>query len=59
MSDDPNKHAHDAKLISLEEDHELAYWTGALGVSADELREAVAAVGHSAKAVRAWLADRS
>lgn len=57
MSDDlKNPGPEDGKLISLSEDHELDYWTGALGVSRDELRAAVEAVGHSAEAVRAHLA---
>lgn len=47
----------DGKLIALEQETELDYWTGALNITRDRLREAVGAAGHSAKAVRAWLAD--
>ena len=47
----------DAKLIALEQPHEVAWWTKSLGCSRERLREAVAAVGHRARAVRAWLAD--
>jgi hypothetical protein len=57
--DDKTKIALDGKLISLEEDYELDYWTEALGISRERLREAVAAAGHSAAAVRAWLAEQS
>lgn len=58
MSDDKTKRLADAKRISLAERYEVEYWTGALGITEAELREAVAAAGHSAKAVRAHLADR-
>lgn len=57
MSDDKTKVAHDAKLISLTEEYELDDWTASLGCTRDQLRAAVAAVGHSAEAVRAWLAE--
>jgi hypothetical protein len=56
MPDDPNKRGpQDASLISLTEEHEVRYWTGALGVSEARLREAVEAVGHGAAAVREYL----
>ena len=45
----------DGKLISLTEDHEVAYWTKALGVTRHQLEDAVAAVGDSAAAVREHL----
>lgn len=45
----------DGKFISLKEDHEVAYWTKALGVTRAQLEDAVAAVGNSAKAVREHL----
>jgi hypothetical protein len=57
MSDDKTKRGQDGKLISLTEDYEVRYWTKALGVNEDQLREAVAAAGHSASAVRAWLSE--
>lgn len=54
--DDPNqRNSPDSKLISLGEDHEVRYWTKALGVSEHELRNAVAAVGNSAEKVRQHL----
>ncbi|MDP3495275.1 MAG: DUF3606 domain-containing protein [Hyphomonadaceae bacterium] len=48
----------DGKLISLEQSYEVAFWSEALGITRDELREAVETVGHSAAAVRVYLADR-
>lgn len=58
MSDDPKKTGLDRKLISINEPHELRSWSESLGVTADELREAVKAVGNSAEAVRAYLAKK-
>lgn len=53
MADDlSNRGAQDRSRISLTEPHEVQYWTGALGVSVDELKRAVDKVGHSADAVR-------
>lgn len=45
----------DSKLIALEQEHEVRYWTERLGITEGELRAAVAEVGHSAAAVRAHL----
>jgi len=42
----------DHKLISLGEPHEVRYWTKALGISEEQLREVVGRVGHSAAKVR-------
>lgn len=47
--------AADRSRISLSEDYEIRDWTASLGVSEQELREAVDAVGNSAEAVRAYL----
>lgn len=52
MADDKSKTAEDRKLINVNEDYEVQYWTKALVVSEQELRKAVAAVGNSAAAVR-------
>lgn len=57
MDDKANPGPEDGKLVSLGERFELDYWTSALGCTRARLREAVAAVGHSAAHVRAWLAD--
>jgi len=58
MADDPKKTGLDRKLISLTEDHEVRSWTESLGVSEEELRKAVAAVGNSADAVRTHLGKK-
>jgi uncharacterized protein DUF3606 len=53
MSDDlKNVGSPDRKLISLEEEHEVRYWTTALGVTEQRLRELVAKHGHSAEKIR-------
>ncbi len=48
----------DRKLISLEQDYEVRYWTQAFGVTRKELIDAVQAVGHSADKVRHYLESR-
>lgn len=55
MSDDKAKTGHDRKLINLNEPYEVRDWTQSLGVSEEELRRAVAAVGNSADKVREHL----
>ena len=56
MPDDTtNRGAADRARINVHESHEVAYWTKALGVSAEELRKAVEAVGPMADAVRKHL----
>lgn len=56
MADDlTNRGAADRSRINVNEEHELRYWTQELGVNAEQLREAVKAVGTSAKAVREHL----
>lgn len=56
MSDDKNNAGSpDRDRINVNEDYELRYWTTTLGVSAEELRAAVAAVGPAAVAVRKHL----
>ena len=53
MSDDKNNRGpQDRSRISLSEDYEVRYWTDALGVTEDRLREIVGRVGNSADAVR-------
>lgn len=47
--------AQDRAHINIHEDHEVRYWTGALGVTKDELAAAVKAAGTSAAAVRQHL----
>ena len=56
MPDDTGKRTlKDAKLISLSDDAEIYFWTQKFGVSREQLVEAVTAVGHSPKAVGAYL----
>jgi hypothetical protein len=46
VADDRNQRGpQDRARINVHEDYELRYWTRAFGVSADELRQAVQAVG--------------
>lgn len=56
MADDTtNRGARDRNRINLSQEHEVRYWTQALGVTRDELHAAVAAVGSSADRVREHL----
>jgi len=56
MSDNlENRGAQDRARVNVNEPHELRYWTQALQVSEQQLRDAVARVGVSADAVRAHL----
>ena len=56
MSDDlKNRGPQDRSQINLNEEHEVRYWTQALGVSKEQLAAAVQAVGTSADRVRAHL----
>lgn len=59
MSDDLSQRGgQDRSRIALEQDHEVRYWTQALGVSKDELASAVKQVGNSADAVREYFSLR-
>ncbi|HWO22376.1 MAG TPA: DUF3606 domain-containing protein [Kofleriaceae bacterium] len=60
MSDDKNKRGNpDRNRISLEEEYEVRHWTESLGVSREELEEAVKSVGNSAEKVREHFRSRS
>lgn len=48
----------DRDRINTSEPHEVQYWTKALGVSAEQLADAVKAVGPMAKDVRSHLGKR-
>ncbi|WP_312366889.1 DUF3606 domain-containing protein [Stenotrophomonas sp.] len=53
MSDDKSKTGSpDRDRINLSEDYEVQYWTKELGVSEQELRDVVNAVGDTSRAVR-------
>ena len=59
MSDDPNTRGEpDRSRINVNQEHELRYWTQALDVTEEELREAVRAVGASVSEVRESLRSR-
>ena len=59
MSDDlKNRGEPDRSRISLTEEHEVRYWTQALGVDKERLAAAVKAVGSSADRVREHLKSR-
>lgn len=45
----------DRDRIAMGEDHEVSYWTKALGVTKERLQEAVNSVGSSAARVREHL----
>lgn len=52
MADDKsNRGPQDASRINVNEDYEVAYWTGKFRVSAEQLRAAVDKVGVGADAV--------
>ena len=55
MADNTRGTAQDRKLISLSEDYEVRDWCKSLGVSEQELRDAVKAVGNRAEDVRRHL----
>ena len=55
VDDITNRGPQDGARINLSEDHEIRYWTDALGVNEAELREAVDQVGNSADKVRIYL----
>ena len=56
MSDDTrNPGRPDRDHIILEQDYEVRDWSQSLGVTEDELRKAVQAVGNTASKVREYL----
>ncbi|WP_145600096.1 DUF3606 domain-containing protein [Yersinia frederiksenii] len=56
MADNLNiKQPQDKNFISLSEDWEVKYWTKALGVTEQQLRAAVKAVGSGTKKVKEHL----
>ncbi len=59
MADDKTKRApQDAKLISLDEDYEVAYWSRKYGVTKQRLADAIKAVGNSAERVGEGIAGK-
>lgn len=59
MSDNlNNRGAQDRARINLSEAHEVRYWTDALSVSEEELRDLVGEIGDQAEKVRTALANK-
>ena len=59
MSDNlQDRGIHDRTHINLTEEHEVQYWTSALGIAEEELRRVVGEVGNSAEAVRMACAEK-
>ena len=59
MADDKSKPgAQDRTRINVNEDYELRDWSKKFGVTADQLKAAVKAVGTNAQAVEAHLKAR-
>jgi hypothetical protein len=60
VADNPNiRGGGDRKRINVDQDYELRYWSEKLGVSADELRQAVKDVGPMAEAVEQHIRGRN
>jgi len=60
MSDTNKAHSVlDRSRVTLQEEHEMRYWTEKLGVSQAVLREAVQAVGDSPDRIFAYLRQRN
>ncbi|WP_185287880.1 DUF3606 domain-containing protein [Chryseobacterium lactis] len=55
MSDDLTKKPKDATRVNVNEDWELNYWSKKFGVTKEQLKNAVKAVGDSAEAVQRYL----
>ncbi|MET0582296.1 MAG: DUF3606 domain-containing protein [Pseudoxanthomonas sp.] len=58
MTDQPDQAGPDngaSSLISLQQQQQVQYWTTRLGVSRNQLLQAIDAVGDSAPQVEAWL----
>lgn len=56
VSDDRNDRSPvDLSRINLNDDHQMRYWSKALGVTEEELKRAIKGVGPLTRAVRAFL----
>ncbi len=55
MDDPKNRGLQDRARINVSQDYEIQYWTKELGVTAEQLRQAVQRVGSSADKVREHL----
>lgn len=60
MADNPGMRGpRDRERIDIHQDHEVRYWTDKFGITAEELREAVQAVGPMADAVEQRVRGRT
>lgn len=60
MADDPNLRTQaDRTRINTSQEHEVRYWTEALGCTEEQLKAAVSAVGNSAEKVREHIKSRT
>jgi hypothetical protein len=59
VSDDASKTAQDRQRINIHQDYELEYWTKALGVSKERLKQLVSQHGDRADDVRRALATQN
>jgi hypothetical protein len=57
MDDKDKVGGQDRNRINTSEDYEVQYWSEKLGCSAEELKEAVAAVGSSVDRVEEYLSN--
>ena len=58
MSETTRGRNQDRDKINLHEDYEVRYWAETLGVSKEQLAEAVKEVGNSADRVREYFSSR-
>jgi len=59
MADNKKKRGgNDRALIALSETYEVAYWSKKLKITPAQLKSAVKKVGHSARKVEAYIAER-
>ncbi|HZP88249.1 MAG TPA: DUF3606 domain-containing protein [Burkholderiales bacterium] len=59
MDDTTRGRSQDRSKVNLHEDYEVRYWTQALGVSEEQLAQAVKAVGNSADRVREYFSNQA
>ena len=52
-----NTKRQDSERINAIQDHEIQYWSNALGCAPQKLREAITAVGPLVKDVKKWLKE--
>ncbi|MET3979735.1 energy-coupling factor transporter ATP-binding protein EcfA2 [Mucilaginibacter sp. UYP25] len=55
MDDKTKTGSPDSKFINVNEDYEVSYWTKELGVTKEELKEAVKSAGTAVRAVKDYL----